>query len=139
MTSVPDEAARLGLEGIHSPLELADAISSGLPFSALARVSDSGMLSVEEARQLVGDGRALPRRNEAAGPLSTAESDRLVRTVRVIGFAEEALGERARAYRWLRKANRALGGRRPLDLLVSDVGARVVEQVLGRITHGVYS
>jgi putative toxin-antitoxin system antitoxin component (TIGR02293 family) len=43
------------------------------------------------------------------------------------------------AARWLRRPNRALGGERPLDLLTSDAGARVVEQVLGRIEHGVYS
>lgn len=35
--------------------------------------------------------------------------------------------------RWLRKPNRALQGRRPLDLAASDVGFRVVERLLGRI------
>lgn len=50
--------------------------------------------------------------------------------------AEEALGDAVKARRWLRKPNRALQGRVPLDLPRSEAGARIVEQVLGRIEHG---
>lgn len=71
--------------------------------------------------------------------LSPAESERLARVVRIIARAEEALGDREKARRWLRKANRALAGRRPLHLLDSDAGARMVERVPGRIEHGIYS
>jgi uncharacterized protein (DUF2384 family) len=39
----------------------------------------------------------------------------------------------------LRKPNRALKGNRPIDLLESDLGSRMVERALGRIEHGVYS
>lgn len=67
------------------------------------------------------------------GYSARAQSDRLAR---VVASAEEAIGDGAKAARWLRKPNRALQGRRPLDLLASDVGARLVEQELGRIEHG---
>ena len=62
--------------------------------------------------------------------------DRVARVTRVTTRAEEALGDASKARRWLRKPNRALQGQRPLDLLDSDAGARVVEQALGRIEHG---
>ena len=39
----------------------------------------------------------------------------------------------------LRTPNRALGGERPLDQLDTDIGARAVEDILGRIAYGVYS
>lgn len=85
--------------------------------------------------------RFVPRRTPAhrkrsGGQLSSAQSDRLARVDRVVASAEEAIGDGARAARWLRKPSRALQGRRPLDLLASDVGARLVEQELGRIEHG---
>ncbi|MBV8810403.1 MAG: DUF2384 domain-containing protein [Acidobacteriaceae bacterium] len=35
--------------------------------------------------------------------------------------------------------NRALGGETPLDQLDTDTGARVLEDILGRIAYGVYS
>lgn len=41
--------------------------------------------------------------------------------------------------RWLRKPNRALGGKIPMDLLQSPVGIRLIIQILGRIEEGVYS
>lgn len=63
-------------------------------------------------------------------------TDRLTRVARVMARAEEALGDAEKARRWLRKPNRALQGRVPLDLARSEAGARTVEQALGRIEHG---
>jgi putative toxin-antitoxin system antitoxin component (TIGR02293 family) len=82
--------------------------------------------------------RTLARRKKARR-LSADESDRLLRLARVVARAEEVLGSRERAGAWLRGTVRALGGIRPLDLLDTDLGAQQVEQVLGRIEHGVYS
>ncbi|TVP58396.1 MAG: DUF2384 domain-containing protein [Gemmatimonadales bacterium] len=137
-------AERLGGEkalstGIHSDLDLADAVRSGIPYPAVEHVIEAGLLSANEMYELVGSRRSLTRKKTKKQPLSAVESDRLARVVRVISRAEEALGDAEAAYRWLRKPNRALGGRRPLDLLASDIGARMVEQSLGRIEHGVYS
>ena len=83
--------------------------------------------------------RTLAHRKEKRQPLSPEQSDRLARLVRVADCAEEALGNRDKAGRWLRKPNRSFQGRRPIELLRSDIGARMVERALGRIEHGVYS
>jgi putative toxin-antitoxin system antitoxin component (TIGR02293 family) len=40
------------------------------------------------------------------------------------------------ATRWLKRPNRALGGAAPLDLIDTELGARSVENVLGRIAYG---
>lgn len=137
-------AERLGGAGVlkrevRSDLDLADAIHEGLAYQALEHVLESDDLEPAEAYELVGSRRTLMRKKKERKKLSPAESDRLARVVRIIARAEEALGERDKAQRWLRKANRALAGKRPLDLLDSDAGARMVERVLGRIEHGIYS
>jgi putative toxin-antitoxin system antitoxin component (TIGR02293 family) len=82
--------------------------------------------------------RTLARRKKSRR-LSAEESDRLLRLARVGARAEEVFSSRERAGTWLRGPVRALGGVRPLDLLDTDLGAQQVEQVLGRIEHGVYS
>lgn len=82
--------------------------------------------------------RTLARRKKS-GRLSPDESDRLLRLARVVARAAEVLGSEKRAGAWLRGPVRALGSVRPLDLLDTDLGAQQVEQVLGRIEHGVYS
>jgi putative toxin-antitoxin system antitoxin component (TIGR02293 family) len=103
---------------------------------AIESVIRDGTFSAGEIYELVLPRRTLTHRKEKRQPLTTEESDRLTRAVRLAAHAEEAIGNAEKAARWLRKPNRALLGKRPLDLLESDVGARMVEQVLGRIEHG---
>jgi|SRR5690554_3326644 len=124
---------------VRSELDLAEVIHEGLSFDALEHVIESDDLAPAEAYALVGARRTLMRKKQERRKLSPAESDRLARAVRVIARAEAALGDREKARRWLRKPNRALAGRRPLELLDSDAGTRMVERILGRIEHGLYS
>jgi putative toxin-antitoxin system antitoxin component (TIGR02293 family) len=83
--------------------------------------------------------RTLTRRLSEGSLLTSAESDRTVRMARLYAHAVEMLGDQEKATEWLRTPNRALGGERPLDQLDTDTGARMVEDVLGRIAYGVYS
>ena len=82
--------------------------------------------------------RTLARRTKER-QLRPDESDRLLRLARIAALAEETLGTREKATSWLHGSIRALGGVSPLEVLDTDVGARQVEQILGRISYGVYS
>lgn len=124
---------------IRSEMDLADLIHDGLPTRAVDAALKSGLLEASEVYLLVVPRRTLAHRKEKQQTLTPDQSDRLARVARVTWRAREAIGDEEKAARWLRKENRALGGRRPLELLESDVGARMVERVLGRIEHGVYS
>ncbi len=124
---------------IRSDFDLAAAATQGLPAEAAYRVVESGLLEADELFQLVIPRRTFERRRDEKQALTVAESDRLVRVVRVIVRAVEALGDAAKARKWLRISNRSLRGSRPLSLLETDIGARMVERALGRIEHGVYS
>jgi putative toxin-antitoxin system antitoxin component (TIGR02293 family) len=66
-------------------------------------------------------------------------SDESERLMRVAAQAAEVLGSEEKASRWLHSPNRALGGRRPLDMVDTDLGAGQVAAALGRIEHGVNS
>jgi putative toxin-antitoxin system antitoxin component (TIGR02293 family) len=142
--TVLDVAETLGGEDvlrkvIRSDLELADLIHDGFPVGSVDAVLEAGLLQPDELYDLVVPRRTLAHRKERQGTLSPDQSDRLARVVRILTRSEEALGDREKARRWMRKVNRALGGKRPIDLLESDAGTRMVERVLGRIEHGVYS
>ena len=78
--------------------------------------------------------RSLQRRRE--GRLARHESDRLYRLARIVALAKHYLGAEATATRWLKRPNRALGGAAPLELIDKELGARSVENVLGRIAYG---
>lgn len=64
------------------------------------------------------------------------ESERLERLARVVAIATEYLGDHERAMRWLNCPNHALGGIAPLEAIETELGARQVENVLGRIAYG---
>jgi len=99
-------------------------------------VIGAGTFTVPEIHELVIPRRTYGHRKDRRQSFTVEESDRLIRVVRVAARAEEAIGNQEKAAHWLRRPNRALKGKRPIDLLESDVGARLVEQVLGRIEHG---
>ena len=125
---------------IRKPDDLAQLVREGLPatsLSILAQKLDLG--STILSRKLGIPLRTLTRRLSKGSRLTPAESDRTVRLARVFAGAVEMIGDQAKAAEWLQTPNRALGGKRPLDQLDTDIGARAVEDILGRIAYGVYS
>jgi putative toxin-antitoxin system antitoxin component (TIGR02293 family) len=66
------------------------------------------------------------------------ESGRLARVARLYAMAEDVLGSRDEAQRWMKSPNRALDGMRPLDELDTEIAAREVEDMLGRIRYGIF-
>ncbi|WP_051341314.1 antitoxin Xre/MbcA/ParS toxin-binding domain-containing protein [Azospirillum halopraeferens] len=64
-------------------------------------------------------------------------SDRRLRAARIMALAQDTFGAAPKAGAWLHRPTAALGGKRPLDLLDTDEGARDVETRLGRIAHGI--
>ena len=126
--------ARLG-----GDLQMAHRVASGIPTRAVDDVISSGLVEPEVMYTLVVPRRTLADRKQKERALSPEQSDRLSRVLRVYARAEEAIGDVARAHRWLHRSNRSLEGNRPIDLLGTDAGSRAVEKVLGRIEHGVIS
>jgi putative toxin-antitoxin system antitoxin component (TIGR02293 family) len=83
--------------------------------------------------------RTVQRREAShAGKFERDESDRLARVARLYAVAEDVLGSRENAQRWMKTPNRALDGARPLDELDTDFAAREVEDLLGRVRYGVF-
>ena len=114
-------------------------LRQGLPYEVLRALSSAYDLDVRSLAVVLRiPPRTLARRRRERR-LRPDESDRLFRVARIAALAEEALGGRDRAARWLKRPNRALGNAIPLDHLDTDLGARQVEDILGRISHGIYS
>lgn len=112
-------------------------VQHGLPYRALERVMETFRLGVVEVQKvLLVPPRTLARRKESAR-MRAVESDRVIRLARVGARAVRVLGTEEQAATWLHRSNKALGDQPPLELLRTDLGAKQVEDVLGRIEHGV--
>jgi putative toxin-antitoxin system antitoxin component (TIGR02293 family) len=120
---------------LRNESELRTAIREGFPQIVIGKVMHStGMTLKELAASLDLSVRSLQRRR--AGRLARHESDRLYRLARVVALAKHYIGDEESATRWLKRPNRALGGSAPLGLIDTELGAREVENILGRIAYG---
>jgi len=124
---------KVTLEGLQAQLR------TGLPYASLEAVASGFRIG---AADLVAVLHVPPRtlaRRKREKRLRADESDRLFRLGRIAALAEETLGGREKAIRWLHQPNRALGRAAPLRQLDTEPGARQVEDLLLRIAHGVHS
>lgn len=120
--------------------ELITKIKSGLPFSDFDLLRKVSGLSSELIAHLVGITPRTLIRRRTSGRLKPDESDRLVRVSRLIASALNLFEQDAgAAQRWLSSRQPALGGDKPLALVRTEVGAREVEDLIGRLEHGVFS
>src|SRR5216684_3179440 len=116
--------------------DLREAIRDGFPPAVVEELMRSSGLTLKElADSLDLSPRSLQRRRRS-GRLARFESDRLYRLARIIALAQQSLGDRQSAARWLKRSNRALGGGSPISVMDTELGARQVENVLGRIAYG---
>jgi putative toxin-antitoxin system antitoxin component (TIGR02293 family) len=119
--------------------DLQEAIRSGLPFATLEAIMDKLDLGLNEAAAVLHIPERTMARRKKDKKFPPNESDRVLRLARVYAHATEVFETEDDAKAWLKESNRALGGKRPLDLLDTDIGVQKVDAVLTRIQHGVYS
>lgn len=131
-------AALVGLRTVVDTAYLLDRVEKGLPYRALERLQKNLGLPKRRLAELVGIPPRTLARRKAEGRLHPDESDRLLRLSRVFMkalelFEGDFLGTKA----WLMGPNPGLGGQTPIDFARTEVGAREVENLIGRLEHGI--
>jgi putative toxin-antitoxin system antitoxin component (TIGR02293 family) len=121
------------------PFRMIERVRAGLPYKALESLAGELELSREELSRVFSIPERTLVRRKRSRHLNAEESDRVLRVARVFSRAIGTLERREAAVRWLKAPNLALGRITPLSLLDTDLGAREVERILGRIDHGVLS
>ncbi len=121
------------------PGEAIAHVSKGLPFSELEHLRHEIDEPMESLARQLSISRSTLQRRKAERRLSPTESDRLMRLWRILQYATKLFGTVERARQWLKFPQFGLGGAVPLEFAKTEVGAREVEDLLGRIDYGVYS
>lgn len=134
-----DYVGFLGLKD-HDWPDLIARIERGLPYSAIEHLRRNAGLDPDLLLQWIQIAPRTLARRKAEGRLSPEESDRLLRVARVFGCALDLFhGDRAGAVEWLSQELAALDGATPMEVSRTYVGAREVEEIIGRVRQGVYS
>lgn len=117
--------------------QVRDTVRQGVPRGAFEHLRADLGVPTEELAEILGiPTRTLARRTDRFKP---DESERILRVGSVVQKALEVLEEKEAARRWMNQPKRALGGLTPLRCCDTEMGAREVEALLGRIEHGVFS
>ncbi len=116
------------------------AVRKGFPYESILRLQRAYQLSPDEVGTLVQiPARTLTRR-KASGRLKADESDRVLRAARLMQQATALFNnDPAAARMWMTTPQPSLGGETPLGLASTEIGAREVEDALGRIEDGVFA
>jgi putative toxin-antitoxin system antitoxin component (TIGR02293 family) len=122
-----------------NPAELIALVRAGLPVSELDTLQNILDVPIEKLAPKLGISKATLHRRKAAGHLDPDESDRVVRFARLMGAAIEVFENEKAARAWMSSPQVGLGGETPLEYATTELGAREVQNLLGRIDQSVYS
>ncbi len=114
-------------------------IQAGLSFRAVQNLQKALDIPLETVASVLGMSRATLHRRKRQGKIDEDESEKLVRYQRLLKKAEDVFGDGKSAREWLMHKQVGLGNTVPLDFARTEIGAREVENLLGRLEYGVYS
>ena len=120
---------------VRTDTDMAMAVALGFTVDAIDALRKRGVTD-REISDLIIKPRTLSHRRANRCRLTVEESDRAARVARACALAEKTFANRDKADRWLHKNLNSLGGRTPMELIRTDAGARIVENLMARISWG---
>ncbi|MCK5542441.1 MAG: DUF2384 domain-containing protein [Desulfobacterales bacterium] len=124
---------------LQNPKTQIEEIKKGLPLNFFTKIcKEIGMPEKRLARIISTSTSTLAIRKKK-GVFSFAESERLFRIKRIFNMALRVFEDSNLTKQWFKKPLVHLQGQAPIDFLDTEIGAREVENLLGRIEHGVFS
>lgn len=115
-------------------------IKEGIQASSFEMVTKAYEIPLAEGYALMGIPQSTFRRRLEQGKLLPDESGRVYRYAELMTKATEMMHDDSqRAASWFKKPLDVFSGETPLEHAMTEVGAREVEDLIGRIRHGVFS
>ena len=119
--------------------QLIARIKQGLPLKTFERLCKTLAASEKDLARVLKIPLSTLARRKKSGRLSFEESERIFRIARLFDKAEDVFHDQVLARKWLREPAWALGDIPPLLYADTELGAKEVEELLGRIEHGVFT
>jgi putative toxin-antitoxin system antitoxin component (TIGR02293 family) len=115
------------------------SVESGVPLSTISSFVTKSGIPLKEIYEIVIPARTLKHRRARNESLTLDESDKLARLVRVFDHALAVFESIESARLWLEEPKRRFDNRTPLEMLRSELGGRLVEEMLGQIEYGIFA
>jgi putative toxin-antitoxin system antitoxin component (TIGR02293 family) len=123
---------------VGSEQRIVHLVEEGLPTRVVNHLIERG-LTRNEVFDVIIPLRTWKHRKSRRQPLSREESERAVRAARILARAQAVLGDEKSALEWLRMPKKRFEDRSPLQMLSTETGGRLVEQMLVQIDEGMFA
>ncbi len=132
--------ATLGL-GAQTDFELLQQVESGLPVEAYDALLNLGLPKTDIQEHIIParthKHRLTQKRRTGQGTYSREESERILRAVRLVLRVREMYeGNMEPVLRWFREPKTRFHGRSPFQMLETQTGAGLVEEMILQAQHG---
>jgi putative toxin-antitoxin system antitoxin component (TIGR02293 family) len=128
-----------GPENKLTGMEKMELVEEGISKSSLESLKEVADFDYDQLAQVLNVARATLINKKSAEKFSTDLSDKIMNLADILSYGLEVFEDRSLFRSWLQKPVRALGGKKPFDLLHTSFGREEVRNLLGRIDYGVYS
>jgi putative toxin-antitoxin system antitoxin component (TIGR02293 family) len=113
-------------------------VEAGVSLDSLASFVEASGLRFADIYEVVIPSRTLKHRKARKEPLTADESDKFARLVRIYDHALKVFHTKEKALGWLTKPKHRFEERTPVQMLRTDIGGRMVDEVLGQIEYGMF-
>jgi putative toxin-antitoxin system antitoxin component (TIGR02293 family) len=127
---------------IKSELDAHELLNQGLPRAALSNLLGKlDVIAIGEASAALGMSLRTLQRHKSAPVvrLDVQQSGRAWKFAEILAKATRMLGSQEEAEQWLRRPAIGLDQQRPIDLLTTPAGVKLVEDYLGRLEYDGYT
>jgi putative toxin-antitoxin system antitoxin component (TIGR02293 family) len=134
------DTALLSEAELNDYAKMVELVTHGISPTMLFNFGRTLGLSGQGTADLVSMSKStLDRRNSANKLLTLEESERVLRFMRLYAKAFPLFTTNEATIKWFSTVNKALGDKKPIEYARTEPGARLVEDILGRIKEGVFS
>jgi putative toxin-antitoxin system antitoxin component (TIGR02293 family) len=127
------------LKPIAGDADLIDLSRKGVRKSSLKSLSNYLGITMEALSGILHSSYRNIQRKDDDELLDVYKSEQAIEIAQVISKCLDIFGAKENMQHWLHSSVISLGGKRPIDLLDTSFGIRMIFNVLNRLEHGVYS
>jgi putative toxin-antitoxin system antitoxin component (TIGR02293 family) len=130
--------ASIGIKPANAT-QLIARIKKGLPLKTFEQLCKNLAIPEKDLARVLKIPLSTLARRKKSGQLSFEESERVFRIARLFDKAVDVFSDAGLARKWLKEPAWALGDAQPLEYADTELGSKEVEELLGRIEHGVFT
>ncbi|MBN1311069.1 MAG: DUF2384 domain-containing protein [Anaerolineae bacterium] len=126
-------------QSIHTEMDLYELGKGGIPKKALLDLADQTKMSLRTLSSILQISERTLQRKKDSDLLNESVSEHVIQIAQIFSRGNEVFDSVEDFQTWIDTANKALGNRKPMELLSSRYGAQMILDELGRIEYGVFS